>query len=604
MEKTNGGNLIQIKNLVATVNLNNGDTLVTVNKANMELKRGNSYAIVGKSGSGKTSLISIIGLLNHSYQGEFLYNGMSVSTLTDSQLSMLRASNIGFVFQNYSLIKHLRVWENIELPLLYSKKKMNTRQRKEAIRNLLQSVGLEGKENDYPSNLSGGEQQRVAIARALAVSPEAILCDEPTGALDKKTGKQIMDLIQFLKWTEGGFNVLNMILKDLRISPLRNILTSISMLVGIIAMIGSVLVGTLGKEYLISVNAQIYGWVPTYSFSIMDCRFEDAAKMQNFLTKVQQLDDSIAVTLSMQENISFAPIPSLSSLKDKNDTLYKDFIPVDVIFTTTGYNKVYNLPMSSGNWFYSSETNNILCMVVNKEAESYFNTSYAVGNPKNSLALTPFNVTGIVNDGKDIPTIYIDVQAIEQLVPNMWQVQSANIYWHMTNGLTTKQMYSALQDILKETIGGHLENTGRSDIGNAYDSVLAMLQLGLLVTSFLLLFVSVLGQINIGLSSLEQRTHELLIRRAIGASRANIVTLVLGTQLIISIFVCIASILLSLLIVEGISVLLPPDSPITAPSYPIFSAVIAVITSVIVALLGGLLPAIKAAKLEPALALR
>ena len=142
------------------------------------------------------------------------------------------------------------------------------------------------------------------------------------------------------------------------------------------------------------------------------------------------------------------------------------------------------------------------------------------------------------------------------------------------------------------------------DIGNAYDSVLAMLQLGLLVTSFLLLFVSVLGQINIGLSSLEQRTHELLIRRAIGASRANIVTLVLGTQLIISIFVCIASILLSLLIVEGISVLLPPDSPITAPSYPIFSAVIAVITSVIVALLGGLLPAIKAAKLEPALALR
>nr|WP_286187733.1 ATP-binding cassette domain-containing protein [Ruminococcus sp. AF17-22AC] len=136
-----------------------------------------------------------MGLLNHSYQGEFLYNGMSVSTLTDSQLSMLRASNIGFVFQNYSLIKHLRVWENIELPLLYSKKKMNTRQRKEAIRNLLQSVGLEGKENDYPSNLSGGEQQRVAIARALAVSPEAILCDEPTGALDKKTGKQIMDLL-------------------------------------------------------------------------------------------------------------------------------------------------------------------------------------------------------------------------------------------------------------------------------------------------------------------------------------------------------------------------------------------------------------------------
>ena len=202
MEKTNGGNLIQIKNLVATVNLNNGDTLVTVNKANMELKRGNSYAIVGKSGSGKTSLISIIGLLNHSYQGEFLYNGMSVSTLTDSQLSMLRASNIGFVFQNYSLIKHLRVWENIELPLLYSKKKMNTRQRKEAIRNLLQSVGLEGKENDYPSNLSGGEQQRVAIARALVSEAPIILADEPTGNLDEETSEMIFKILKDINKNE------------------------------------------------------------------------------------------------------------------------------------------------------------------------------------------------------------------------------------------------------------------------------------------------------------------------------------------------------------------------------------------------------------------
>ena len=108
---------------------------------------------------------------------------------------MLRANNIGFVFQNYSLIKHLRVWENIELPLLYAKKNLDKRQRKEMIQSLLKSVGLEEKENDYPSKLSGGEQQRVAIARALATSPEVILCDEPTGALDKKTGQQIIELL-------------------------------------------------------------------------------------------------------------------------------------------------------------------------------------------------------------------------------------------------------------------------------------------------------------------------------------------------------------------------------------------------------------------------
>ena len=114
--------LIKIKDLKASVKLNNGDMLTTVTNANMELQRGRSYAIVGKSGSGKTSLISIIGLLNREYEGEYLYDGISISALKDRDLSILRANNIGFVFQNYSLIKHLRVWENIELPLLYAKK--------------------------------------------------------------------------------------------------------------------------------------------------------------------------------------------------------------------------------------------------------------------------------------------------------------------------------------------------------------------------------------------------------------------------------------------------------------------------------------------------
>lgn len=150
----------------------------------------------------------------------------------------------------------------------------------------------------------------------------------------------------------------------------------------------------------------------------------------------------------------------------------------------------------------------------------------------------------------------------------------------------------------------HLRVWENIELPLLYDSVLSMLQLGLLITSFLLLFVSVLGQINIGLSSLEQRTYELLIRRAIGASRINIVALVLGTQLVISIFVCIVSILLSILIVEGIGIFLPPDTPVASPAYPFFSAVVAVVASVTVALLGGLLPALKAAKLEPALALR
>ena len=382
--------------------------------------------------------------------------------------------------------------------------------------------------------------------------------------------------------------MLNMILKDLRISPLRNILTGLSMFVGIIAMISSVLVGTLGKEYLISVNAQMYGWSPTYSFSITGSDFQDTIKMENFFREIYNTDHFVAVTFSMLEEITVAPVASVSSLQDISDT----------------DNKIYNLPMSSGDWFDSSEINKTLCMVVNKAAQNYFDTSYAVGNVESSLSLTPFNVVGTVNDGTDIPTVYLDAHSIELLVPNMWKVKNATVHWHSEAGITMRQMYSSLHDILEDTIGGNLDIIGKSDIGDTYNSVLSVLQLGLLVTSFLLLFVSVLGQINIGLSSLEQRTHELLIRRAIGASRANIVTLVLGAQLTISVFVCIVSILISFFLVQGMGLFLPVDSPVAALEYPILSAVVAVITSVVVALLGGLLPALKAAKLEPALALR
>lgn len=188
--------IIKTNNLTATVPLKDGSLLTTVNRVNLDLKTGCSYAIVGKSGSGKTSLISILGLLNTSFQGQYYYQGKDVSQLSDRELSDLRSQKIGFVFQNYSLIKHLKVWENIDLSLVYAKKKIGMKKRMEVIQKALSDVGLDSKQHYYPSDLSGGEQQRVAIARALVIEPQVIICDEPTGALDKQTGKQVMDLLQ------------------------------------------------------------------------------------------------------------------------------------------------------------------------------------------------------------------------------------------------------------------------------------------------------------------------------------------------------------------------------------------------------------------------
>ena len=171
--------------------------VTAVTDFNLEIADKEFIILVGPSGCGKSTTLRMIAGLEHQDSGDVFIDGVCVNDVP------VEKRGIGFVFQNYSLIKHLRVWENIELPLLYAKKSFTAKQRHEIITGLLKSVGLESKENDYPINLSGGEQQRVAIARALAVSPEAILCDEPTGALDKKTGTQIMELLHSVVKEKG-----------------------------------------------------------------------------------------------------------------------------------------------------------------------------------------------------------------------------------------------------------------------------------------------------------------------------------------------------------------------------------------------------------------
>lgn len=172
--------------------------MTTVDNVSLQIFRGTSNAIVGKSGSGKTSLISILGLLNADFTGHYSYAGRDVGSLSDRQRSKIRGSQIGFVFQNYSLIRHLNVFENVDLSLHYSTEKLSRRQRHSRIEQALNNVDLADRSKDRPGRLSGGEQQRVAIARALALRPELLICDEPTGALDTDTGNQVLAVLMEL----------------------------------------------------------------------------------------------------------------------------------------------------------------------------------------------------------------------------------------------------------------------------------------------------------------------------------------------------------------------------------------------------------------------
>lgn len=179
------------------------------NGVSLSIYRGEFVAIVGKSGSGKSTLMNIIGALDVPTEGAYLLGGKDTSEMTDDELAEIRNKMIGFVFQQYNLLPKLNLLENVELPLLYQG--VPREERRERALHSLERVGLKEKWKNLPNQLSGGQQQRVSIARALAGNPSLILADEPTGALDSKTSREVLG---FLKQLNEEGNTIVMITHD------------------------------------------------------------------------------------------------------------------------------------------------------------------------------------------------------------------------------------------------------------------------------------------------------------------------------------------------------------------------------------------------------
>ena len=164
-----------------------------LNDVSLHVKQGEFVAIMGPSGCGKSTLLNIIGLLDNPTSGNYYFNGQEVGHLKEKQRKQVRKGNIGFVFQSFNLIDELNVYENVELPLIYLKKKAS--EKKELVTSILDRMNISHRVKHFPQQLSGGQQQRVAIARAVVAGPKLILADEPTGNLDSKNGAEVMNLL-------------------------------------------------------------------------------------------------------------------------------------------------------------------------------------------------------------------------------------------------------------------------------------------------------------------------------------------------------------------------------------------------------------------------
>lgn len=170
--------------------------LLALDNVDLSINEGDFVSIMGSSGSGKSTLMNIIGCLDVPSSGNYLFRDNDISTLNSNKLAELRNKDIGFVFQNFNLLPRLNALENVVLPLLYSG--LNLKERNRLALEALENVGLKERVKHKPNQLSGGQQQRVSIARAIAGSPKLILADEPTGALDSKTGLEIMKILNDL----------------------------------------------------------------------------------------------------------------------------------------------------------------------------------------------------------------------------------------------------------------------------------------------------------------------------------------------------------------------------------------------------------------------
>ena len=189
------GRLVEFQNVKKTYHMGEVE-IHAVDGVDFEINEGEFVVIVGPSGAGKTTVLNILGGMDKATSGHVIVDGVDISSFNSRQLTSYRRDDIGFVFQFYNLVQNLTAIENVELATQICKDSLDPNQ-------VMEKVGLSERKNNFPSQLSGGEQQRVAIARAIAKNPKLLLCDEPTGALDYKTGKQILKLLQDMSRKEN-----------------------------------------------------------------------------------------------------------------------------------------------------------------------------------------------------------------------------------------------------------------------------------------------------------------------------------------------------------------------------------------------------------------
>ena len=636
--------LIHLKNISKTYS-NNAISLTVLKDINLEIHRGEFVAIVGESGSGKSTLMHILGCLDRPTTGHYYYDGEELLGFDANQLAALRRESFGFVFQSYNLIPSLTALENVEVPAIYAAKPVQ--QRLEKAKELLKTLGLEKKYNNYPSELSGGQQQRVSIARALVNGGEIILADEPTGALDSKSGKEVMQLLVNL--SKKGHTVVlithsdevakqadrvieiqdGVIIKDgktkdcseqkgslpkqkgsksdiffelgeavkasfkaLKMNIFRTVLTLLGIIIGVVSVIVMLAIGDGAKQ-------EVVDRISGFGTNLLLIR-PGSPTVRGF-QNLQTLVPGDMYAINELDNIT-ASMPE----SRYNTTLrYKGMdTQTQINATNDRFVEIRNWDVKKGTFFDAIDVKNRDKVIVlgQSVAQELFKNSDPVGDyvMVNSIM---FQVIGVM-DEQGASSTGIDQDDIV-FIP--YTTASLHIfgYEHFRNitvAVEDISMVDQTQEHIRQLL---LSRHGMEDfrirnmaslIKDAIETQTTMtIMLGTIAAVSLL--VGGIGVMNIMLVSVTERTKEIGIRMATGARKRNIMQQFLTESIILSAFGGLIGVVLGL---GGVYLVSLFD---IAVIYSVFPVVLAFCFAFLTGLIFGYLPAKKAAKLDPVVAL-
>ncbi|WKT00409.1 MacB family efflux pump subunit [Gallibacterium salpingitidis] len=640
-------NIIEIKNLNKF--FGEGENRVHILKnINLEIQQGDFIAIIGTSGSGKSTLMNIIGCLDTPTNGSYAITGQETATLSADQLSELRQQRFGFIFQRYNLLPTLNAQENVALPAVYTG--MAKEQRLARAAQLLDKLGLANKMENKPNQLSGGQQQRVSIARALMNGGDIILADEPTGALDSKSGEMVMEILQqlhqeghtiilvthdqhiaqfasriieikdgeiiqdqrkndplqqreisqantsksFRFYRDQFIEALNMSIKAIVAHKLRSLLTMLGIIIGITSVVCVVALGN-GSQQKVLQNINSLGTNTIDIFNGTGFGDRRAESMQNLTIA----DSEILMKQPYIESVT--PNSSVSGTLTYRNSAFT----AQVRGVSEQYFNVKGIQSAAGNLFTAQDVklNQSVAIIDQNTQQRIFQDRNPLGqiimiNKKPLKIIGVVNTNNVMGINSENLNIWIPYTTAMNKISGEKKISSITV--KVSEGITTAAAEKNVTALL-------LSRHGKKDffilntdtIKQTIESTTNTMKLLISSIALISLIVGGIGVMNIMLVSVTERTKEIGVRMAIGAKQQNI----LQQFLIEAVLVCLVGGIIGICLSGIIGVLFNQFMTDFTMLFSTFSIVVAVLCSTLIGVIFGYVPAQNAAKLNPITAL-